>query len=250
MVIYVKIAICDYSQAFLRAFRTELEKNNEASELWLFNNYDDLLNSSCCRKLECVFIATEINGASGIDAALKLKQLNHDAEIVFITENCGKYAQQIFSYSDIMRPFSMFVKPVSRSFMKRTLEMLRNTVVYRSSTVLSIKPIDCETVSVISEDIHYIEHNNRISTLHTVKGNIETRSVIPFFDEKLPKEQFIHAAKSLIVNLKFVEHTESGRIVLKDGTMLFPTRNYRQAFERSFLDYINRMNKTAEKMFI
>lgn len=250
MVIDMKIAICDCSQTFLRAFRTELENNNEASELWLFDNYDDLLNSACCHKLECAFIATEIGGRSGIDAALKLKQLNHDAEIVFITENCEKYAQQIFTYSDVMRPFSMFVKPVSRSFMKRTLEMLRNTVVYRSSMVLSIKLTDCRIINVVSEDIHYIEHNNRISTLHTVKGKFETRSIIPFFDEKLPKEQFVHAAKSLIVNLKFVECIESARIVLKDGTVIFPTRNYKQSFERSFLDYVNRMDKTIEKMFI
>lgn len=246
----MKIAICDCSDAFLKAFRTELEKNGEASDLWLFNSYDCLLNNNFSREYECAFIATEIDGRSGIDAALKLKKLNHDVEIVFVTENCEKYAQQIFAYSDVMRPFSLFVKPVSRSFMKRTLEMLKNTVVYHSSAVIGLKLLDSRFVNIISEDIIYIEHNNRISTLHTVKGVYETRSIIPFFDEKLPKEQFVHAAKSLIVNSKFVDSIESGKIVMKDGTVLFTSRNYKQSFEECFINYKSRFEKAPESMFL
>ena len=245
----MKIAICDSSNAFLKAFRTELINYGEASDLWLFDNYKEMLENKCCHELECVFLATEINGSSGINVALELKKLNRDVEIVFITENCEKYAQQIFCYADTMRPFSLLVKPVSRSFMRHTLDMLKNIVVYRNSVVFNIRLIDGQIVSIVSEDTIYVEHNNRISTVVTTKGTVETRNLISFFDEKLPQPQFIHAAKSLIVNSKFVDMIRHNRILLKNGTELFSSRNYRSPFEKSYLEYINTISE-KEPLFI
>lgn len=133
--------------------------------------------------------------------------------------------------------------------MRHTLDMLKNVVVYRNSVVFSIRLIDGQIVSIVSEDTIYVEHNNRISTVFTTKGTFETRSLISFFDEKLPQPQFIHAAKSLIVNLKFVDTVRHDRILLKNGTELFSSRNYRSLFEKSYLEYINTISE-KEPLFI
>ncbi len=226
----MKLAICDNSPRFLSAFRTELFKLDPSISLVCYTTYDKLASDFDIIPFDAVIINAEIDGESGIDVACELVTRKPGTEIIFTTDKCDRYAQLIFSHADTMRPFALLVKPISRIFMQHIITMLSQSLKNRCSATLLIKNSSRELITLRYSEIKYIEHNNRISYIHTDNDVIQCRKPIQFFEETLPKLFFIHASKSLIVNAAKVNSVQQNVINLTCGESIYASRNYRKEF--------------------
>lgn len=227
------IAICDSSMLFMEKFIEETKKYAPAINIASFSKYNALVNSDDIEFYDCVFIATEINNQSGIDAALEVYLRNSAVEIVFITEKSEKYCQRIFDYADRFKPFALLSKPVSRMLLHHVLDMLGRVTECRKSKDIVIRLEDKDYISMNTSDIMYIQHNNRISYIHTFDGKCySSKHSISWFDEKLP-DCFLHCAKSCIVNSLKVKSVNGLEIILSNNSSIWCSRQYRRSFVES-----------------
>ena len=225
----MKFAICDSSSYFMSKFIEEMRKIDSSISIDLFNGYKDLIDADNLLQYDSFFIATEIERQSGVDIALKV-YLETKAEIVFVTENCEKYCQSIFEYSDIFKPFAMLNKPVSRLFLRHVVEMLEKVSEQCKGKNIIVRLVDKNQISISVIDILYIQHNNRVSYIYTCDGNCyESKCSIAWFEENLPNN-FLHCAKSCIVNATKVKSIDEMEIVLSDNSSVWCSRRYQKEF--------------------
>lgn len=228
------IAICDSSAIFMDKFIKETKDFDSAINIVSFGKYNEFVNSSELGSFDCIFIATEINTQSGVDAALEIYLKNPDTEIVFITENCEKYSQRIFDYADRFKPFALLCKPVSRMLLRHVFEMLGRVSEHRKGKDIIVRLEDKDSISLNTSDIMYVQHNNRISYIYTFDGGcFSSRHSISWFDERLP-ECFLHCAKSCIVNARKVKSVNGLEIKLTDNSSIWCSRQYKKSFVESF----------------
>lgn len=240
----MKLAICDESTKFLNAFRVELYKLDPTISIVCYTSYEKLTTDFDIISFDAVIINTEIKSESGIDAAAVLVRKKPDTEIIFVTDKPERYSQLIFNHADIMRPFAFFVKPVSRTFMHHIINMLESSLKNNCNSNLVIKFSSHEIVTIRYAEIIYIEHNNRISYVHTDSDVIECRKSIQFFEETLPQAFFIHASKSVIVNASKVNFVRQNIVGLSGGETIYTSRNYRQKFINQ-IEQFSQMRKTS-----
>lgn len=247
----MKLAICDESPKFLNAFRAELYKLDQSISLVGYTSLEKLTHDFSIIPFDAVIINTEVNSESGIDAAENLVRQKPATEILFVTDKPDKYVQMIFAHANVMKPFALFVKPISRLFMQHMINMLSGVIDERSRSSLMIKSSSHEMVNIRFSDIMYIEHNNRISYIHTDDRIISCRKPIQFFEEALPEKKFIHASKSMIVNAGKVESVQQNAIVLVNGESIYASRSYKKDFAVSVEKYIlTRQENSTEPFYI
>lgn len=246
----MKLAICDDSPRFLNAFRTELFKLDPSISLVCYTSYEKLASSFEIIPFDAVIINAEIDGESGIDVAFRLVHRKPGTEIIFTTDKCDKYAQLIFSHADVMRPFAFLVKPISRVFMQQIINMLSQSLKNRGCATLLIKNSSRELFTIRYSEIKYIEHNNRISYIHTDTEVIPCRKPIQFFEETLPGSFFIHASKSILVNASKVTAVQQNMITLASGDSIYASRNYRKDFIEQIETFTASDINSAEPQFI
>lgn len=235
----MKIAVCDSSSFFTNGFIEEIRKIDPKIEVTVFNDFDSLVHAKDLKRYESFFIATEIDRQSGVDVALGI-YLETGAEIVFITENCEKYSQNIFEYADRFRPFALLNKPVSRLLLRHIVEMLEHVTGQSQGSNLIVRLTDKDQISLNVSEILYIQHNNRVSYIYTADGNChESKHDISWFESKLP-ESFIHCAKSCMVNALKVRSMDDLRIVFSDDCSAWCSRRYKKEFVESLEKYNNR----------
>lgn len=235
------IAVCDTNYNFLNAMRTEIAKINPSIAVYCYLTKEQLY-SGAREKYDAVFINTELAAESGIEAALEIKRLLPDAEIVFMTQNGEKYAQMIFYNLSMLRPFAYFVKPISRTYMRQVISCLEHELYKREIGNLLIKNCNGSNQIVPMTELLYVTHNNRISCLCTKCDELECRQPIGFFDRQLPKRQFVHISKSCIVNLAEVVANDSGEITMTNGDIVYASRNYKSDFETRFNQFYSMFN--------
>lgn len=235
------IAVCDANYNFLNAMRAEIAKINPAIAVYCYTDKEKLLKGAS-EKYDAVFMNTELAAESGISAALELKKVLPDTEVIFVTHNSEKYAQMIFYNINLLRPFAYLVKPISRAYMKKIINCLEQELIKRNIGNMIIKSNCGSNVIVPMTDVVYVAHNNRMSYLYSKNKTIECRYPISFFDAQLPCRQFVHASKSCIVNLAEVISVVSGEITMSNGDKLYTSRNYKAPFEQQFEKYYSMCN--------
>lgn len=248
--VHMKLAICDDSTKFLNAFRTELYKLDPSISLVCYTSYDKLTQDFSVISFDAVIINTEINSESGIDTAVKLVIQKPGTEVIFVTDKPDKYIQLIYAHADVMKPFALFVKPVSRLFMQHIINMLNDTLKNRFTSSLLIKNSSREILTLRLSEIKYIEHNNRISYIHTDNDVIQCRKPIQFFEDNLPVKYFIHASKSMIVNISKVNSIQQNVINLKCGEIIYASRNYRKEFVDHIMQFASDISSLPTPFYI
>lgn len=244
----MKIAVCDGSDYFLNAFKKEMTNYDASIDFEVFSTYEELLDSKSVEQLDGIFMSTEIGGRSGIEPALELKHRNRTIEVMFVTEQCEKYAQKIFYYVDKLRPFAFFVKPMSRPLMHHFLGLLEYDVMLRRSTLIRVRDTNGEMQSIPSESIIYISYFDRITRIYCADRTVSTRQTIPQFDEILNANKYLHISKSCIVNAARVESVTSGEIMMSNGDKLFASRNYKQKFRTLYAEFLDKKKHLTENL--
>ena len=224
----MKIAICDDEVKYVE--ETEIKVKNILAEQNI-NAEIDLYNSStaiynCGKFYDVAFLDIEMEPYSGIKVAEKLKATNPYI-VIFIVTSYDEYLDDAMD----LNVFRYIKKPLDERRLKtgvcKALEMIDNNVI-----TFFLKSGN-KSVSVISDDIIFVETVGRTTRIVTVKGEFVSENKMTFWKEKLSASFFFPVHKSFIINMKHLTGYKRDTVTLSE-TYSIPVAYRKQAEFRSY----------------
>jgi DNA-binding LytR/AlgR family response regulator len=163
--------------------------------------------------VDLLFLDIEMPQLSGLEL---LRVLPHPPKVI-ITTAYREYALEGYEW-DVL---DYLIKPVPfERFMKAVGKVLKNHM--PATAFVAEKPAEEEPflfvkeerklVKVLLRDIAYVESLRDYVRIHTSSRKIQTRQTIAYYEELLPKEQFLRIHRSFIVSVAHIDAISDHRI--------------------------------------
>lgn len=102
-----KIAVCDDEQIFVDEIIYKLQSRSNKYQIVYFNSGEELTNSVL--DFSILFLDIEMPGLSGMETAFKLREMNYDGIIIFLTSHT-EFMPEAFKIKD----FRFLDKPIDQ----------------------------------------------------------------------------------------------------------------------------------------
>ena len=181
---------------------------------------------------DLVLMDIEMPYMNGMDAAKKLRKLDGDVAIIFIT-NMAQYA--INGYE--VQAVDFIVKPVEYfSFsakMKKALWFIR-----RDGEKKIFVTTENATRRILVKDLVYVEVSGHFITYHlSNKENITVRGMLSKVENSLIGCGFFRSCKSYLVNLRFVKEIRPNSIIVGEQELIL-SRSCKKDFLKALAEFI------------
>lgn len=181
---------------------------------------------------DIIFFDIEMTQLNGMDAAKVIRERDADVVMVFIT-NMAQYAiegYEVGALDFVLKPIDYY----GFSFrLARALGRVQNkqgNLEFAINTPGGIKKLN-------SNDIYYIEIENRFLVYHTAEGDFSQRGTLQSAEEMFQNYHFVKCNHWYLVNLKYVTEIEEN-IVHVAGSRLEISRRNRAHFLKEVTEYI------------
>lgn len=170
----------------------------------------------------------------GIDVARKLRKMNYDGDIVFLTAT-SKFA--VASYE--VGASGYLLKP--HSFDKLCIALDR-ILKHFSTNVYQIRRRNNE-VRIPYNEITYIESNNSKCTMHCIDGEeYVIYKHLSEIEETLSDERFLRCHRSYIVNMNYIARVEK-QFILSNGDSVLIRQKSLKEIRQTYFDYRSHESK-------
>ena len=213
-----KIAICDDDKRYRKTIREIIEHENSLPEneirFYEYESGNELLKHTDILH-ELVFIDIRMPGLDGNQTALKLRNYNKDAVLIFYSS----YFEPTVDSINFGQPFRYIMKDLHDTSLRREIAAIMTEVKRRflndyAVTVTSAGKI----IRIHVENILYVSRAKRGCEITIVKEQeketVRCREAFGELCEQLKDQGFAQAHYSYIVNLEKVEGLERGVLVL------------------------------------
>ncbi|MGL5415576.1 MAG: LytR/AlgR family response regulator transcription factor [Clostridium sp.] len=216
----IKIGIVDNDENVVTKIKKILEEKALEKDIHCmfseFNNLKDI-NKLLQKKehFDVIFLETEVSGENTIEFGEKIKKIDKNTEIIFLSDKM----EYIFDCIDI-GAFNFFLKPIdenarlSAQFERLLLEKFMDRVNF-----LAIKRNAGGVVVEISK-ILYIETMDKQLRVHYKDKFVDVNETMAVLEKRLSNSYFIRAHKSFLVNARHVRRVEKQDVHLDDGTII------------------------------
>ncbi len=221
----MKIVIVDdnaeFAQKIERIVRDFFEKTQEKLDVKIYNNGYTLLNDLEENKnYDIYFFDVEMPMIDGLTLAQKVKAVEEDAYIVFVTSH-EKYAIPSYkiraNYYILQEEYKEeLVKVLERIWGEIQLERMRQDTQYY------VIQNEVRSHRIRYDDILYLTKEKKYTVMHCRKDDYKERNSLDNVFQKLPGESFIYIDRGCIVNLRYVVEMTPGEITLFDGVRYVP----------------------------
>lgn len=199
-------------------------------QLSLFPSGDALLSGYCCI-YDIVILDIGMPGTNGMDTARKIRELDPDVLIVFVTNlpqyalsgyevNAVDYILKPVSYADFKKKFRRVVEIANRRQKRR--------VILESSEGIRQVPLS---------DICFVESIGHYLLFHIGAGIYKVRENMKECESNLQLYGFCRIHKSYLVNLAHIDEIRTDSLILH-GQVLPVGRSYKDDLVRAFFQYI------------
>lgn len=182
----------------LMAYLTRFE--NETGEHFNIDVYSDGLAflDGYKHSHDVIFMDIEMPHLSGMDTARRLRKLNEEVPLVFVT-NMKQYAIEGYAVAAldfILKPVNYYrlasiLKKISKEVQKRSVDKLVRT----NDGVVQVK----------LDSVYYVEVMGRDILYHTEWGNICTHGKLKDLEEEFAPYGFVRCSNCYLVNLRHVK---------------------------------------------
>ncbi len=180
-----------------------LFKSSLDYKIYKFNDYNDLFFEFIFKNLEnkVYILDIETKSANGIDIARKIRNIDKNSEIIFLTAYQNAEYVNTFLTSSI-KAMAFIDKEKIEILDKQIKEIIKN---FTLEKVIKINTISSFNIIKIS-NILFIEIKNRKTLIHTTNSIIKTSKSLQYLETKLKHECdfFIRTHRACIVNLNNV----------------------------------------------
>lgn len=182
---------------------------------------------------QLAFLDIEMDEFDGISLAKILKERNSKIVIFFITS----YKDYQDEAMDI-RAFRFFEKPFEPKRLHSGLDKAMEYI--NESYVDFYVHTNNKHKKVLTDDVIYVERNNRRVTLVTKHGNYTTKETFDKWCETFQNSFFYRVHKSFIVNLHYITKYSYTELFVQDNIRI-PIASRRQAdFHKFWFAYLRR----------
>lgn len=214
----IHLLICDDDNYTLRMLEKLFAENPLVDTIDLAQDGETAIQMGLEKTYHIALMDIDMPGKDGIQTAKQLIESNPDLHVIFITA----YADYAFNAYDVS-PIDYILKPieidrVQNSVYKvvRRIEELQFINFVKRSPVLIVKS-KSDIFFLKSEDIYFVEKENKKLLIHTVHGIIDTYMLLSDIEDKFGS-LFLRTHKSYLVNIQKVSrislYSESSYIII------------------------------------
>ena len=180
------------------------------------------------------FLDIEIAGASGIQLAERIRQVNQYALVIFMT-SYPKYVIDVFD----VNTFDFVLKPMTFEKFKKVIYKVSDYIFVSKTNFVFMH--NKNQYAVPYQNIIYIEKIKRkayihINSEHMYECNMTMEEII----NKLSTDMFVKINRGCIVNLAMIDEIIREEIHLKNGEILYIARDYKMLVKEKHLNYFMR----------
>lgn len=217
------------SLLFEKAF---IKNDFDAKIVLKTSNYKEILSFMTSNTVNVVVLDIEFKNSkvNGLDIAEKIREINKDCYIIFITSHF-EYLMEAYDYKTFAY---LFKNALTLDTLTKTLTRLFDDV---SSSPRKFFKIDSKGTFIDLNDVQFIEKNGMKLIYHTFNGNIETYSSLSKIVTSLPNN-FVRCHKSFVVNINNITNIllSDNSITFKNGEICFIGPKYKNSF-MEMIDY-------------
>lgn len=231
----MRIAICDDNKAMINSVKNALLQCKDYVSQIIIDEYysgESLLNYyNRGGKYDLVFLDIQMEEINGINTAFKLKKLQKDVILIFLTGHTI-YVKEAFT----VQAFQYLTKPVKQ---EEIIKEFKRAVEYYKVNHTKYKIEDKHsTVYVEISNIIYMEVRNHNITIYTDKGEYIVKGKLKDEENKLSKYDFIRCHQGYLVNMQWIHAINEDSIQLKNGYSVPISRRMRKTVINMFSNYI------------
>ncbi len=229
----MRIAICNRNRRYLDSLKLMLYRYAEKKRLEIavecYYCGKDMLATK--NRYNIVFLEYDAYSVNGLETAKTLRESDCFCSIIFIG-NKNRFCNSIFKVS----PSGFLTYPIDESEVVSVLDdCFRKKI---NGYPLLIKSSE-DTVCLNSNEIFYIEANNKHCIISLGKKCINCNQTMGKLYEQLPKMVFLKINRANVINSEYINSFNAGEVTLKNGKKLYISRNYRKNFKENYCEFIN-----------
>ncbi len=222
----LKIAICDdedkYMQYIKNHINRELSQKNYECSCYLFSNGDDLINLCSMEKIDVIFLDIEMPNISGDIVANKIRSINSDVLIIFVTS----HDEMVFSMLKYT-PFRFIRKDKFEDEISEAINAVINEILKNDRTIflqtengfVNVKLSEIMYFDAYGHDVFCYTINNPYKLYMTSLDKIE---------KEMPINNFIRVHRSYLVNFQHIYSIYKENIILKNSDFKVPLSKHRK----------------------
>ncbi len=217
------VSECEALRSLLKQYENERKHPIQIKE---FHSGKELLRDYIPNSYDVIFLDIFINDENGVDCALKLRQLDGNVNLIFLTTS-PEFG--VKSYD--VRAADYIVKPA-------TLDKLERALNYCKIAELADKPFVTVTakqqpLKIELDRIFYADFQNRTACIHLTDCLIPVSGSFTELSERLTEyPQFMPCFKGIVVNLLEVQDVFNDSLILKNGEHLPVSRRLQRQVQR------------------
>lgn len=228
----IRIAIVEDEQDAADTIQTYLKRyEKESAEEFRVTHFTDAMHllTNYSGNYDLIFMDIEMPLLNGMEASRKLREVDRDVTIVFIT-NMAQYAVQGYE----VNAFDFVVKPVS--YYDFALKLEKSIAKIRQSDELALAvPIEGGVRKITASRIRYVEVMKHRLIYHTEDGDVPAYGTLKAVEELLPADRFVRCNSCYLVNLRHVDSVEEYSVHIGDEVLQIS-----RSKKKEFLSALNR----------
>ena len=179
---------------------------------------------------DLIFLDIMLPQLSGMEAARRLRRVDHSVTIVFVT-NMAQYAVEGYS----VEAFDYILKPINDHAFELKLRRILSHLGSKIEDRISIRA-EGGTTSLQLRKIRYVEVEGHYLNWHTLDGVYRSLGPLKNVDKLLP-ESYCAISRWYVVNMQHV-HSVIGDDVFIGEEKLRVGRSYKQKFLQTYAEYM------------
>jgi two-component system LytT family response regulator len=211
----MKVILVEDESGIRKLLRKIIEQNTGFEVVGETDNLAEAVALFTKTKAEVVFLDIEINGASGLECAKIIADLEPKTRIIFATAH-SEYMSDAFE----VYAFDYLIKPFHIERVNQTLDRIRALSAPVKNEELDRiakyeKGLDKllvkgrESMSFIDiKDIILIQRENNSTVIYTKQDSFTTSASLSDIETKLDAEQFMRSHKSYLINVSQIKKIE------------------------------------------
>lgn len=240
------IAICDDNRTDKKIIETivknYLDKIFMPFKIDIFQSGEELLESS--DRYDLVFLDIAMGGINGIQAGRKLRMLNRNAKIIYITNLNHYYKQAVNS----VHAFAYLEKPITKERIEYQLDEI---VQYMQEENIHTEMVKFEILEItkdgrletkikkfVVKDIFYFEYINRKIKIKLENEEYFFTDKMRDLAEKMKDFNFVICHQSFLVNLMHIKKIKGYNVFLENNEMLPVSQKKSADFRKKLNQFI------------